>query len=90
MEFNDTMNFKGLMEKFSNFELDGNGIKIQCHGFKDSGDGRFNDSTTVSELNSTMTSLEESRWTRRNSLSSAITGVSSKSLALGEGLENFY
>ena len=39
MEFNDTMNFNGLMEKLSNFGLKGNGIKIQCHDFKDSGDG---------------------------------------------------
>ena len=30
MEFKDTMNFNGLMEKFSNFGLEGNGIQYNA------------------------------------------------------------
>ena len=42
--------------------------------FNDSRD--FNDSTTISDSNAAMASI--------------LTGVSSKSLVLGEGVENFY
>ena len=96
MEFKDTMNFNGLMEKFSNFGLEGNGIQYNATASRtqwlDDGLDIEILELTSATIDSTawwkmvMTSmggLEEIPWTRHSkTTTNSVTGVAFKGLEL--------